>query len=406
MKSIFERAIALALALVLAATLFGCSIGYVEEPPAYDGIDISGDDVAYSEATEEYATDVIAALIAYYAEEARVSAFFNSAKQSEATEKIQQITAANLLAEEKYLSFIALLEECGSDVIDEVLTGEGGIEKTRALYLELVGKLGVDYIGKTLYEILIWTYEYKYEKNMSEYEKHGYQIHLDDANRALADKATLIDDIGEDKFVEVLKSVMIIPDLLFGGALESEAMSGFSDEEILIFLSHVDFSSLNMSNDGWSLILTTLAPTSDNSDLPYVYKLLYTMESEGDTANVAQVMNELVELIIFTVDGIDEVGVHLLRGGRRDEFLSLTFEKFSEAEWEKLDRIAGVQLSTSKYELQARRVYGTDFTNYKSAIQIKTLAELRTAVGTADFYTTLEGYIAGITPAFSYGMNK
>ena len=130
------------------------------------------------------------------------------------------------------------------------------------------------------------------------------------------------------------------------------------------------------------------------------------MNAEGDIADVAAVMNDLVGLMTFIKQNIDGIDVGLLRAGRRGDFLSRAFGKFTDDEWAKFESITTLDLSTSKYELQARRVFGTAFIEYKNGVQVKTLAELRAAVGQEDFYKTLEGYMAGITPAFSYGMNE
>ena len=409
MKSMFKRVKSFALIFICLFSLFGCAIGDAEVPPAYSGIHITpdrpiSDTKTYSEETESYARRVIAEILSHYATEASVEAFFGSAKQSQAAEKIQKITAENLIAEEKYISFIAAIENSGAEVIDEIL--DGGTAKSKELYLKLSKDFGIDYLSRTLYKLLIWVYEYSYDKSMAEYEQYGYSYKLDDANKALADKATLITDIGEEKFVLVAKSALILPELLFGGASQSEMMDSFTDEEILIFLSYTDFSSLNMSDSGWSLVLSLFAPKSNTKDTPYVQKLLYTMNNEGDTANVAAIMNDFMSLFSFVQKSLGTNDVHLLRNGARDEVLNLAFGKFGKNEWDLFESITTIKISSSKYESQARRVFGDDFTSYKNTVKTNTLAELRDSVGTDNFYKTLEGYIAGITPAFSYGMNK
>ena len=161
-----------------------------------------------------------------------------------------------------------------------------------------------------------------------------------------------------------------------------------------------------MSDSGWSLVLSLFAPKSNTKDTPYVQKLLYTMNNEGDTASIATIMNDFMSLFSFVQKSLGTNDVHLLRSGARDEVLDLAFGKFGENEWALFESITTLKISSSKYESQARRVFGDDFTSYKNTVKTNTLAELRAAVGTDNFYKTLEGYIAGITPAFSYGMNK
>lgn len=411
MKSIFKRATCLLIAISLLASLVGCMLGKDREPFPYNGIEIRdelpGDGLSYSENTEEYALEVISGLIDSYVIKAGADAFFGEAKQKEVAQRIQKITAEELISEDKYISFIKAVEDGGESVINALASKDGsGVDEAKELYLELCHMLGSDYIGRTLYRMLIWSYEYSHDKSMAEYEKYGYSYKLEDAEAALRKKDTLIADIGEDNFLLAVRSAMAVPEVIFSGALESEKMAAFSDEEILIFLSYMNFSSLETTKAGWELMLSYSVPKSNTSDTPYISKLTYTMNREGDLEELAGVMSELHSLVIFIQKNMDTLDIALLREGKRDEFLSRAFSKLGDAEWQMLDTFTSIEINSSKYEAQARREFGADFTEYAASIGTYTLDELRAAVGTEDFYKTLEGFIAGISPAFSYGMSK
>ena len=70
-----------------------------------------------------------------------------------------------------------------------------------------------------------------------------------------------------------------------------------------------------------------------------------------------------------------------------------------------ISRIAECFAAKSSYDKVGRKFYGEDFTLYKENGTSKTLDELRLAVGGENFYSVLEGFVFGISPAFSYGMS-
>jgi hypothetical protein len=80
------------------------------------------------------------------------------------------------------------------------------------------------------------------------------------------------------------------------------------------------------------------------------------------------------------------------------------FQRFEDADWLQLSRMASLQIQKEKYDTLAVETYGEAYLQYKENLTTYTLAQLRAAVNSDNFYNVLRGYIAGISPAFSYGM--
>lgn len=407
MKNILKTVLCLILALFFVLPLASCVNGGGGTTTNKGGISIDDDKEPYSKETEAYATEVILGLLEYYVQKRGADAFFNEEKRTEVAKKLQEITAKELIAEEKYLSFISLLDNSGKAIVDEMLALDSlGTDNTKKLYLEISEELGSDYIGTILYNIALWSYDYKYDKAMADYEEYGYSYKLEDAQRARDDQKVLSDEVGKERFIAVINSAISIPEILFEGALDSEKMDSFSNEEILDLIERIELDSLNMSDSAWTLMLSYFVPSSNSTSAPYIDQIFYTMQKEGDLSELASIMNDYISLIQFAQDNLDSEDVDLLREGKRKELLQRAFAKFGDAEWTKFEKVTSISVESSTYELVAKRKFGNDFTVYAGAIEPITITELRDSVGAEGFLEYLERYIAGISPAFSYGINN
>ena len=406
MKKMVKKASCLIVVLITLFSLFGCRISDKKEPTGSLDIYIT-DEESYSDETIEYAKRVIFDLLTHYSQKSGVDKamklFLSELRRTQISEKIQKATITGTISEDKYLTFISILENRGKGAIDSLVDGVEDNENLTAFYTELINAVGINYVGKTLYNSVLCLYDFSYDKFMSEYEKYGYGYLKADAEKALEDKNTFIEDVGEERFLSLIKSAVLIPNLVLGGVDELGKMESFTDEEIIAFLSYIDFSSLEMTDKAWNIVFSLFLQGNEKGS--YVEKIIYNAK-KNDIDNIVPIMNDIVYILAFVQRNIDNIDVQLLRDGKSEEVLSRAFEKFGDEEWSSFEKIGSVDLSFEDYEKIVESEFGSDFTQYKDAVTIYTLEQVKEAAGKDNFYEVLKGYIAGISPAFSYGMNK
>ena len=312
------------------------------------------------------------------------------------------------LSENTLDSLCTALNDVGTYAVSDIVAiktgdGDGSFEGIKALYLELSELVGSDLVGRLAYGITLYSYEYRYEKKIRHYNTYGYEYLLAEANAILEDKNILEGSIGEGSFVSVVKLGFMMSELLLGGALENGRLSAFSDEELLTIVTHVNASSLDIESPGWELLISMLAPDSaPQAEASYALHLLHTARAYNDISSFSAAMVEFTGLISFIQRTMTASDIALMRSEGIGACLSGIFARFGEEEWAMLARVGELSLNGEYYET-ACRYYGDDFAVYASAITPCTLAELRYAVEAEDFTEYLERYIAGISPAFTYG---
>lgn len=408
MKKMVKKASCLIVVLITLFSLFGCRISDKKEPTGSLDIYIT-DEESYSNETIEYAKRVIFDLLTHYSQKSgvdkEIKLFLSELRRTQISEKIQKATITGTISEDKYLTFISILENRGKGVIDSLVDGVEDNENLTAFYTELINAVGINYVGKTLYNSVLCLYDFFYDKFMYEYEKYGdkYGYLKADAEKVIEEKNTFIEHIGEERFTNLIKSAVLIPNLVLGGVDELGKMENFTDEEIIAFLSYIDFSSLEMTDKAWNIVFSLFLQGNENGS--YIEKIIYNAKDK-DIDNIVTIMNECVYILAFIQRNIDNKDVELLREGKSEEVLSRAFEKFGDEEWSRFEKIGSVDLSFEEYEKIAESEFGSGFTQYKDQVTIYTVDQVKEAAGKDNFYEVLKGYIAGISPAFSYGMNK
>ena len=387
----------MALLLVLSSmyAFGGCNQGGND---LYSGIVISQEQ-PHTQETEAYAETVIFSML---------KSALGIEPNDKATEKmqgiakdIQNILASAPLHDELYLKVMQKVEQEGEAVLDEVMAkGAKGLEATKAMYLDLSSMVGVDYVGGVLYDLCAYFYQYQYDQNMANYEKYGYTYLKLDAEKYQTGKQALENGIGKDNFITVLKSGFAFADLFFGGGMQSEQFSTFTDMEILLFIQGLDLSSLSLTEEGWQLVLSRGVP---NEGGMYAMKLL-TLLKTHDLSEGAKVLDYGTKLLSNAMNRWTEADVALLRGGDISAMIQKTFQRFDEADWALFENMTTLSIHTEQYDALAVETYGEAYLQYKNTATVFTLTELRAAVGQENFENVLRGYIAGISPAISYGM--
>ena len=291
--------------------------------------------------------------------------------------------------------------DCVADI--RLGTYNGSYEGVTEIYLALSELVGSDVIGEAIYEVLLYSYEYRYEKNMKRYETYGYEYLLMEANQLLLEKGILEDDVGADNFTVLMKLVLMAAELVSGGALDEGRMAGFSNEELLLFIQHVKVSDISLGGAGWELILTLLAPdTAPSADAAFSQHLLFVMGEAGDLGRLAASVAVIMPILSTAQMSLTAEDVSAMREGRGGDALVAALSRLSEDEWQRLDGALGADFDKDALYSAAYSYYGEDFATYAAGVTVYTLDELLAVLNTETFYEGLEGYIAGISPALSY----
>ncbi len=400
------RAIALLLLIsTVVLSLFSCG-----KKTPQEGILISPES-AYSAPAKLCAHSTFYKLLEHYTKQStgvKTLPKPTQARLNSVAQNMAAITEEKPINELLFLEAMMALSEQGPDVIDELLlyksTHEGGLSKTRALYLSLTRILDSEAIIDTLYRLLLYGYDYSYKDAMAKYNQYGYMQHLADAERIDKERTAFSEQIGREGFEAVFLHLLVGSDLFLSDALSSEQFSAFTDMEILLFLQSLELSETQIQDGGWELILGKILPAEASDS--YVSKISAALLSSGDYKNLAAVMNDATALFAAVSDRLTEREIALLRSGDRAAAIGALMQRFTENDFARLSRITALSLDKAIYHEIALQTYGAEYAAYANEIQPIDMAALRASLGQSTFYESLEKYVAGISPAFSYGMRK
>lgn len=405
MKNSFFKRTAVLLAVLCTCVFVGCKARTDSAP--YSGIVVSQENM-HSQETEAYAETVIFSVLQYatYQKTGIAPNAVTVEKLKEVSKNVQAIMVSSPIHEDLYRKVLEKVERVHEDVVDEVLKYQesGGTENalsaTKALYLDLSATVGVDYVGETLYDLCVYLYQYQYDETMANYEKYGYPYLKLDAERYQAEQIALKNGIGKRNFTTLLKSGFAFADLLLSEGLQSDKISAFTDTEILLFLQNLGISSLSVTEEGWQLVLSRAIPDEGGT---YATKLLSLVKAH-DLSEGARATRLGVELLSNTVNKLTEADAAMLKDGDFYSWIQSAFQRFDETDWALWEQMTAFSLEAEEYDALAVQTYGDAYVQYKENLAVYTLAELRAAVLQDNFYDVLKGYIAGISPAISYGM--
>ena len=410
MRKAYTRVLALLLALAFSLSLCGCN---QNAPPAtQQGIVITPAPAApYSAETLAYAEEVFYPLILRYAQgqglflTPSVKAHYRTVAA-----EIARITAKNPVKEALYTEALAAVALYGEAVVDELVAyaeGKGeSLAETAVLYRALTALFDNKAVLGVFYELLLYSCDYRYRDAMEKYELYKREIFRKQAEAARAEKRVIQDSIGEETFSAILSGALVFGDLFFGGALEEESLSAFSDEEILAFIRTMELSEVRMESEGWALILEKAVPAAVGDNGAYVLRLLSAAKENGDLASVAAIANDVFALGCAVVSQLTAEEISLFRSGAHEAAIAGAAARFTDAQWESLSRIGALSLQKERYHALALELYGADYAAYAESLTPLTAAELRAGLEKETFYESLERFVFGISPALSYGMRK
>ena len=403
MNCFSKRILALCLALLLVMSFVGCGQGKKEETTT--GIPIEKDP-AYGIEAQSLAEETLYALVAYAY---RAAVTDNVPQKVEArlasyAHRVAEIFAQSPIPEAQYRSVMTKLSENGPAVIDELLAAKAGeavdYEKTRTLYLDLTYAFGAERVSEMLYELCLFLYDAHYERAMEKFEEYQYPWYKEDADTLAAEKQVFIKGVKKESFSALLRFTTAMAELL---SVSPEGLAdSFSNTEVLEILRHLNISQIDITAEGWELLISYVPSGKDGS---YTAKLAAAFGESGDRAALAAVMNDAVALSASVLEKLLPEDIAALRAGEREVLINSVFSRFDEKDWSLFESLTSVSLANGQYSALATEEYGKGYLTYLAGIKEVTLADLRTAVGSAEFYQTLTDYLAALCPAISYEVN-
>lgn len=387
--------------LTLFTLLFSC-----EKPEIVkEGIDvIDGGEKEYSEKSIALAEESIFEVLNSISDADEQTLLLDS-------ELLAKSSRGVYIPEEDYVSFFETVRE-RSNLIASVFSGKYEGEELMLLYSDLCGCASSDFVGNLAFCIARYAYSTRYREQMALYESKGenkdrYQYILVAAEGVLEKQRVLTEEIGVGNFVSVMELGFFLRGLLVSDAFAEGRLSGFNNEELRILFSKVDFSDIRMSKAGYLQsfeYMGIILSAEDGSG--YCSELVKSMIYNGDGEELAEIMDEIILLTSTVKSGLTAEDVGYVREKEYRKLCASVFERFSGREYEILGKISTINYNNDSYDRIGAEYYGDAYEEYRKNGVSADLDELRASVGTDDFYTKLEGFVFGMSPAFSFGMKN
>ena len=405
MRCFQKRILPVCLAILFVLSLVSCQKGKGEV--AATGIIIE-QDPAYSTEVQALAQETVYALVIYAYSSAATDKIPAKveARLAGYAQRVSAILSSVVIPEARYREVLATLEAKAPGVIDELLAVKAGeavdYQKTRALYLDLTYAFGAENVATMLYELCLFIYDARYERTVEKWEEYQYPWYQEEAEALKAEKQTFIEGIQKDSFGALVGCTAAMAELL---SVSPEGLAdSFSDAEVLEILYHLNIAEINISQTGLELLLSYLPAGKAGS---YTAKLSAAFHESGDRSRVAAVMQNMVSLSASVMDKLTPEDVAALRAGTRETLINSIFSRFDEADWALFASLTSIPFDNAQYSALAIEQYGSQaYLSYIASLTPVSLAELRAAVGSAEFYQTLTNYLAAICPAISYEVNS
>ena len=391
------RIIALILAFATLMTLVGC-----KSEKDYEKDIIFTEDVPTPEESYLRAEEVFFGLLLSYAEQSGTSN--PSEKLRGELRQMAKDLAFSLrsveLSPEGFDILLSTLSRDGEAVINELSSSYEGYPKARALYLDLSAHLGADSVCAIIYEALLVYYDTQYEDYLEDYEKYGYGYLLLDAEATLERRRTLAEEIGREAFCDFAVSTLALGELLFGEGLAT-GYDGFTNEELLLFISSIDLD-FDITEGGWEYLIYSLTYMSG----PLGEDIADAMDENRDIALLAAEAEEALAFLRELQAVITANDLAFVREGRGEMAISLAFARLSDEGWMRFKNIAELPIAHSVYEELLLKEYGEEYSSHADSICSVDFTTLRAMAGGEEFYEGLIGYLGGISPAYSFGIER
>ena len=262
--------------------------------------------------------------------------------------------------------------------------------------------MGIDATASVIYHVCDYYYEYLYQKYLEEYKIYGWQYKLDDAEKVLSDKETLTQDITLANFVPTVKLLFFIGEMVLGSSQSNSAIKSLTDAEILLLLKTPDFSDIDMSIEGWKLILSITSKLFVKGS--YHAQLYKKVELNGDLDLIADKMEGVIEIICLVQSKFNIKHAEYLVNNQTNLFVKECFNCFTDNDWIAFSNLTDFNFDNAYYNNFAIEYYGSKYTESYNSLEFTDINVLKNSLNTGDFNGTLLNYFAGIFPAGFYGV--
>ncbi len=391
------------LALLLSLLIFPVSCEK-EADTVKTGIEVEpGKAEQITEQTEKRAENIIGTLVSLYYEKSGKK--ISDERLSEMAGAIAELTVAESSSERAYSAFLDVLERIGQPLISSAVRLSKGkatnedFDVIGNAYFEFTEESSTEFLGSVAYGLCIIAYDSKIEHQLNTGSAVGSVL----AKELQRKKDIFENHIGKESFSELLRLAFFSRGFFTEGALDTAVAGKFSDKELLILIKRLDFSKLSIDSEGYKLIIEYYCGTLIGKETSYFDELLYKANHNGDVDKFAKSLTELPKLLSSITENMGADDISLMRKGDKKALAASIFAAFSEEDWLLFEKITDISVKSEIYEEVALSFFGEDFESHKTAIEEKSIDELKASIGKENFHDTLEGYIFGISPAFSYG---
>ncbi len=407
-----KKVIATFLSCAFVACAFS-ACNNAEIPPVKSGIEVVDDtDRTYSQTSRERAKTILYNGIEQVFILATNKTELSQSEKESALKhavKIESVVVSKNLSQSAYKEFFGDLEQNQDEYVGAIIKFRKGEQNQETLQTikkaltSFTATMGAETTGSILYDLAVYSFEQEREKALLDYEKYGYAYLLENADTALKNKQTLVDDIKEENFISLVKLSFFLGELFFGGGMDSSILSSFSDQEILLLLNNPDFSNISIGKDGWKLILNGVYGSLEVKS--YHKALKRKADENGNLDKFCEKLNLVIDLVCAIQNDLTESDVQFIRKGEKEKLITSCFKNFSEEEWAKFQALTSVQIANSDYDDIALSYFGREYQTFKEQISSVSFIELRGAVEGENFMDKLINYLTGLCPAFYYGVN-
>lgn len=395
----------LLLLTTVSLSLFSCG----GKPQPKEGIVITPE-VEYNFATKSYAQDVVYKCLEYYTKKLNGGTAVSQSEKKRLTTRAARITEEIMkkpIDELVFLDVLVTVQSLAPTAIDELFAySKTGVKKftaARTLYFKLTDLAGADAVLDTYYRLAVYSYDYRCKDAAADFKLYGTDKCKERLERLQKEKAVL-DTLGQEQFESLFLQSLVLTDFFFSETLSEDLLSSFTDSEILLFLKNLDISEATVGTAGWELALEKILPSTGADS--YASKIGAALLSNGDYKNLAKVMDDVSALFASVCKSLTETEIALLRSGDRAGAMQMILRKFTEDDFARLARIAAISIDKEAYHSIALAFYGEDYAAYAASISPIGTEALRASLETTTFNESLEKFVAGVSPAFSYGMRK
>ena len=156
-----------------------------------------------------------------------------------------------------------------------------------------------------------------------------------------------------------------------------------------------EIAEISRTSDGQSISATTM-----------LNRFLFPHETFNKRVDLADEAEGALAFLRELQAVITANDLAFVREGRGEMAISLAFARLSDEGWMRFKNIAELPIAHSVYEELLLEEYGEEYSSHADSICSVDFTTLRAMAGGEEFYEGLIGYLGGISPAYSFGIER